>query len=198
MKKKNTYVITIILVIIGVMFFEKNYAATFHWEGSISTNWSDPNNWLEGSVPGSGDDVVFDWNALNDCTLDINNVQVNNVTIDPLYGYLITFPLGDTLLVSGNFSVGNPWVLWDNNANIIFNGTTTQTITIDNYTDWPFYDFTINKPSGDISLGSNILITNSFNNLTSTPILTNGFSLEGVCTPPRTGSIFTIPNSWGM
>lgn len=186
-------------MIIGVMFFSTANAGTFHWEGSISTDWSNPNNWLEGSLPGINDDVIFDGNAANICTIN-QDVSIYSLYISVDYLLQVIIPVGINVYIAGDLTIEDNAFLsvWDNSGNIIFNGTGTQTITIQTYGDWPFYDFTIDKPSGEISLGSSVLITNSFNNINNTPILTNGFTLEGVCTPPQTGSIYSIPNSWGL
>ncbi|AHB41133.1 hypothetical protein P148_SR1C00001G0328 [candidate division SR1 bacterium RAAC1_SR1_1] len=182
------------------MFFHNtSIAAVRTWTGAVSTNWSNPANWLEGSIPGPTDDVYFTAaDPLQGCLLDIST-SIHHLSIDPIYGYLITFPAGKTLSISGDLYIGNPWIIWDNNANIIFNGSTDQHIEIDNYVDWPFYDLTINKPSGNVILDSDIIVSNIFN-LISGSIDCNGFSgpCPPPCTPPQTGGIYHIANDFAL
>ena len=187
-------------MIIGMMLFSTANAGTFHWEGSISTDWSDPNNWLEGSVPGNNDEVIFDIDIPNrDCLLDISTT-IAKLTINNLYGSQLILPNGNSLSITGDISISASPFAWDNTTNIILIGDADQTITIDDpFGDFWFNNLTINKPSGNIILGSDITITGVLSNISGTTIIDNGFSIiGGTCVAPQTGSIYTIPNSWGL
>lgn len=46
-------------------------AATFIWTGNNSPSFSDPGNWDQADIPGSGDDVVIDGSSVNNCEIDI-------------------------------------------------------------------------------------------------------------------------------
>ena len=54
--------------------------AARYWRGTTSNSWGDTNNWSDSSggaggfsVPTSADDVIFDGNGNNPCTLDTTN-----------------------------------------------------------------------------------------------------------------------------
>lgn len=198
MKKLN--LIIILSMIIGMMLFSTANAGTFHWIGITSTNWSDPTNWLEGSVPGNNDEVIFDIDIPNrDCLLDISTT-IAKLTINNLYGSQLILPNGNSLSITGDVSISASPFAWDNTTNIILIGDADQTITIDDpFGDFWFNNLTINKPSGNIILGSDIIITGVLSNISGTTIIDNGFSIiGGGCIAPQTGNIYTISNSWGL
>lgn len=60
--------------------------ATRTWVGTTSENWGTASNWLEGSVPVTGDDVHLLNNAVNvSAGLDQHTVTLNSLTIDLSY-----------------------------------------------------------------------------------------------------------------
>jgi hypothetical protein len=167
--------IIILSIIIGMMFYSTTNAETCIWSGGISTDWSDSDNWLDGVVPGPTDDVVFDWNALNDCVLDITT-SIGGLTIDN-FDYLLTIPLGKTLSITGNLYVGITYQNWDNNADIVLNGNSNQTIEIRNSDLWNFYNLFIDKTLGSIILNSDLYVSGSFANINDTYIDDQGFTI---------------------
>src|SRR5690348_10309687 len=60
--------------------------ATRTWTGAAGGNWATAGNWLEGSVPVAGDDVVFT-NSSVDVTsgLDQHTVTLTSLTVDMTY-----------------------------------------------------------------------------------------------------------------
>ncbi len=183
-------------MVIGMVFFSTARAGTFHWVGSTSTSWSEPTNWLEGSVPGSDDEVIFDIDIpYRDCVLDISTT-IAKLTISSLYGSQLT--LSNNLFITGDISITACLFAWVNTVNIVMIGDGNQTITIDDpFGDFFFFNLIINKPSGSLILGSDITITGTFTNTSSTPISYNGFSIiGGGCTPPQTGGIYHIGNNF--
>ena len=57
-------------------------AATITWSGGgADNNWNTALNWSGGSVPGSGDNVIFDGTSTKNCTINVN-ISVVSVTIN--------------------------------------------------------------------------------------------------------------------
>lgn len=52
--------------------------ATRTWRGSVSSLWSEAGNWLEGSVPVAGDDVVLDNGAVRDLYIDVTTATLRS------------------------------------------------------------------------------------------------------------------------
>jgi hypothetical protein len=178
-------------MVIGMMFFSTANAGTCIWEGSISTDWSDSDNWLDGVVPGPTDDVVFDWNALNDCVLDITT-SIGGLTIDN-FDYLLTIPSGKILSITGNLYVGITYQNWDNNADFIFNGDSDQFVYLSNPVNYAFYSLIINKSTGEVILQSDIVVNGCINYINGT-INNDIFNIIGNVAP-KTGGIYHIPNN---
>ena len=196
---KKTYAKIIMSMIFGVMVFSRTYGSTFHWEGAISNDWNNPNNWLELSLPTSSDDVVFNAGSY-DCLLNCPT-SINSLYIQADYGYQLTIPTGCNLYLSGNLKieVADNWNIWAEKPNITLCGSNSQTIEIVNYTEWTLETLTINKPAGDVTLNSNITVRpNGFFNETSTPIIDNSYIIIGACTPPVTGGIYHIANDFAI
>lgn len=54
--KKLMMEVVMLLVLCGVVLGSN----TWHWNGSVSDDFSDPNNWDEGTIPADGNDIVND------------------------------------------------------------------------------------------------------------------------------------------
>ncbi|NLB54477.1 MAG: hypothetical protein GX811_01690, partial [Lentisphaerae bacterium] len=48
------------VVFLHFLLFGTSFAADRNWSGSASTDWHDPLNWAESSVPEANDDVIID------------------------------------------------------------------------------------------------------------------------------------------
>lgn len=188
-------------MVIGMMFFSRNmYGAVRTWNGSVSSDWNTAANWNEGSIPTINDDVVISLaDPYRDCELT-SSVTIKSLRIEVSYGSEFILPSDKTLSITGDLYIDAPFLPWQNTSNIILIGTTDQNITVtDPFGDYYFFDLTINKTSGSVILGSDITITGTFTNLSSTPIDYNGFSIiGGGCITPQTGSIYSIPNNWAL
>ncbi|HUG70323.1 MAG TPA: Calx-beta domain-containing protein, partial [Pirellulaceae bacterium] len=101
---------------------------TLHWQGDVSSNWSDPANWLENLAPQNGDTLVFDTNTSGltstVSTNDLTGLMVNRITIFDdsstsnftLNGNAISLAGG----ISRDGSAGFPW----HASNLSFSGIT--------------------------------------------------------------------------
>ena len=69
-----------LIVLALVLGFAGSAFGAIAWNGSVSTDYSDGNNWDGGVVPGNGDSIVFD--AGDICVFDIgagNTAELNNI-----------------------------------------------------------------------------------------------------------------------
>lgn len=197
MKKLNVKITIFMLMVISVMVCSNGIAATRTWSGSVSTSWRNPNNWLEGFVPGSNDDVIFDAinSNLQSCILD-TTTSIHSLYIDPGYGEIITIPEEYSLSISGDISIyADVFSPWNNNSNIILNGSGNQTIKITNPASWKFWDLTINKPTTDtVFLNSDIYVDDTLNRISGV-IDTNGYYITATTALPIELIRFDVFNS---
>jgi hypothetical protein len=135
-----------------VAIFNSAFATTFTWTaGGVGNSASNPLNWAPSilGVPASGDDVVFDGTAVNDCDWDIP--VVNSFSVLTGYSGTIYFllnpvingtlainsgsvvsTLGDLTLAgsgAGLFSLGGTGIFNPNNGNVILQVDPGQTFT---------------------------------------------------------------------
>ena len=99
------------LVVLGI---EDAAAATRQWDGSSSTLWSDPANWVGDVAPVNGDDLLFPSFGSNTTNQnDIPGLQVNSVRF-MFTSYLITgqpITLGAGGMIAGNGTGTSAWGL---------------------------------------------------------------------------------------
>lgn len=87
------------------------------WIGAVSANWSDAGNWVDGnlnpaSVPGIANTVIFDNNAVNDCSIDPASVNIralklkDNFNFTVIQAELTTINISTGALFGGGYFVG--------------------------------------------------------------------------------------------
>jgi lipopolysaccharide export system protein LptA len=157
-----------------------------YWIGSgdglwgSTSNWSDTSGGATGfSVPTASDDVIFDGNGNNPCTLNASARVCLSFTVDA--GYTNTITHDQQLTVSGNVTLHSGYTIAGAGA-LVINATSTitsggqiwpNTLSLQAATVTLIGDFTIN---GAISIGgSNLSI---INRTTSEKIFANGLSLN--------------------
>ncbi|MGA2622847.1 MAG: Ig-like domain repeat protein [Bacteroidota bacterium] len=124
--------------------------ATFTWNGSASTAWTDANNWTPSGLPSDLSDIVIPDASTtpNDPTLPIGNLAVGRLTINS--GGILNSGAGSTVTISGASGA------WSDNGGT-FNPSTSTVIftnaaaTISGATD--FYNVTINSGAA-LAMGS--------------------------------------------
>lgn len=82
--------------------WEKNTG--LNWAGSVSNDWSNSDNWTEGSIPLASSNVIIQSTA-NDSIIDkdVSNPAVcNNLTINS--GAILSIPPGKALTVNGTLN----------------------------------------------------------------------------------------------
>ena len=81
---------------------------TKYWDGTSSTDWNDPTNWLPSGVP-----------TANNCVIIPNQTIISGTAYEAYAKNLTVRPTGDLELQSGNNLIVSDWVVVDTNG--IFN-----------------------------------------------------------------------------
>jgi hypothetical protein len=80
-------------------------AAPQTWSSTGDNKWSDSANWSEGTVPASGENVIFDGTSVSNCNMDLSG-GTTILTLTITSGYTGTLQLsGGSMTVTGNFSI---------------------------------------------------------------------------------------------
>ncbi len=94
-----------------------SFAADRNWSGSVSTDWHDPLNWAESSVPEANDDVIIDGSVTHQPTLDLSEgpITIASLSIGTTKASTLTFSYGDVetkkLIVTGDVLIGPSGIL---------------------------------------------------------------------------------------
>jgi len=132
-----------------------------------STNINTDGNWLNnGTFTHNSGTVTFSNSTLLGGTGTSN---FNNITITGV----LTGPSGGTIGVAGNWN--NSGTFTHNNGEVIFNGGGAQSIT--NTGGETFYELTVNKTAGDVTLVDSITIADTLT-LTAGDIVLNNRNLR--------------------
>ena len=184
---------------------EKN---TFNWKGSVSTDFANAANWLEGAVPLGKANIVFDNNPDRSCFLDGDRI-INNITINQSTDILVLN--GHQLTIYGNINLTNSAKIdaTTSLSGVYFAGNTAQSIPtgsfVNNIVDYLSIensfglsligDFTIEKGialiDGNFAIGPNTL---TFNGIVTamTGTVTGGTSTNMII--GGTGSVISMPS----
>ena len=163
---------------------EKN---DFVWKGATSTDFNTASNWLNGEVPLSGANIVFDASPNNDCILDQNRI-IGKITNAQSTYKLITNGFQFTINDSIKFTNGAQIDASSNNSIIKFNGTSAQIVPsgtfLNNIVDGlninNTYGLTLN---GDLTINSSIAL-----NAGNFAIGSNTLTFNGIVTA-MTGTV---------
>ncbi len=129
------------------------------WTGAISSDWHDAGNWSPAGVPIAGDSVVIPATGVtNNPTIGTSDVSVTNLTV--VSPRILTVNAGRTLNVTGTTLINGTLTVTGATAfnaagagltssNVIFNGTTPQTIPALSYNN-----LTVNNASGTTLSGN--------------------------------------------
>ena len=112
--------------------------APFTWVGlAADANWTSPQNWSSGVVPGAGNTAIFDENCSINCSATINaNISIGGMLIKNSYSGTITQGAGNTITIgsagwtqsTGTFVGGNSqFTLTDGFINLSGNASFTAT-----------------------------------------------------------------------
>ena len=130
------------------------------WDGSTSTDWFTASNWTPACVPDAGIDVTIPSGVINNCDIQFANggdANCKSITIDP----------AATLSMSDTKAVLNVHGDWTNNGIftpvmgvVEFTGSAAQAI-LGSVT--LFYDLNINKSSGTVTMGVDLVVASNLN-----------------------------------
>ncbi|MFC1461586.1 hypothetical protein ACFLQR_03600 [Verrucomicrobiota bacterium] len=131
----------IVVAAVLLVTLQPAWAATFTWDGSDSTDWATDGNWVNGTAPGSSDDVVIDGNYsgvgyTNPPTLDVSG---GSVTIKSL-----SLGANNTSVLTIAFGSPTEKFIITNNCTIGTNGTLTHTTNYNAETHRIFMDVSNN------------------------------------------------------
>ncbi|MFN7656246.1 MAG: beta strand repeat-containing protein [bacterium] len=85
------------------------------WRGTIDSNWGTAGNWLEGAVPTSADDVVFDVSS-SACTV---NASARSCLTINFSAYTNTITMSNTITVGGDVTLGSSMIISGSSALIV-------------------------------------------------------------------------------
>jgi hypothetical protein len=75
------------------------------WTNGAATGlWNNLYNWSPNGVPGDGDNVVFNGSSSANCIVNINHLNIGDLTITSGYTGTISMPLISDFDISGNFT----------------------------------------------------------------------------------------------
>lgn len=162
----------------------------YRWKGTTSSDFNTASNWVEDIVPPTGASIMFD-SPSNHCVLDQDRTVsgiVNNQST-----YLLDVN-GNKLSIQGSIELTNGAKIKSDatNSEIIFSGSSAQTVSASAFQNNTVYNLTVNS-SSVITSNSDILVTNLLT-------LTNGkFSLgTGNLTIGESATISGTPSASNM
>ncbi len=115
---KYTSIISLTLFVL----LSLNSFATHYWEGDVNHSWNNPGNWDEGTVPGSGDDVIILAGTPYDCWVASTDQNCNYLFI--MAGASLRV-YDETLSIMGGLSVYGTLKMDNENGHIWAYGNVT-------------------------------------------------------------------------
>ncbi len=176
------------------------------WNGSMSTDWADPDNWSNGVVPCNNSNVTIPALSFNypiiSVPVTVNKLNINSGASLTLLGANAQLNLLDSFINNGLFTSAN-------GTKINFNGSSQQIIPAGNYAKLQINNTAGAILGGSVTLSDSLLLTNGIlyldaNNLTlgtnsyagagsaNSFIKTNGFGsviVNGVGGTGKTGNV---------
>lgn len=125
------------------------------WLGAASTDWATAANWACGRVPVITEDVRIAWSTNKPIVGTNTNAAVKKLSVDPSTSLALQGQA--KLSVAGDWANGGLFI--PNTGTVEFVGSTNQQVFKDtSFTSEKFYNLSINKTGGTLSLISNTLI----------------------------------------
>ncbi|MDJ1492872.1 hypothetical protein QNI19_08015 [Cytophagaceae bacterium DM2B3-1] len=107
--KKGHSIYFYIFLIGSLLLSQSSQAASYTWNGSMSTDWNTAANWTPAGVPASTDDVTINTVSVNRYPVLVANTTLNSFTLNSgsidLAGFVLTCN-GTTTLKGGTFGSG--------------------------------------------------------------------------------------------
>ncbi|MFZ4522473.1 MAG: T9SS type A sorting domain-containing protein, partial [Bacteroidales bacterium] len=146
------------------------------WKGSLSTDFALAANWTDGTVPASGENIIFDDDPDSDCYLD-GDRTIGNLTINQSIDKMNLN--GHRLALNGNLLLTNSGQIDARSAGstMAFTGSAAQSISSGSFTADSVYNFSLINSSG-VSLAGNLDINGTLD--LSMGTLTLGSGILGI------------------
>jgi hypothetical protein len=148
------------------------------WKGAVSTDFAIAGNWVNGSVPTNGSDIIFDANPSNHCVLDQNRTLNNITNAQGTYQLVLN---GKQLTLTGDliFTNGAQIDATSTSSVVIFEGTAAQNINPGNFAGNTVDALTLNNSSGltlngNLAIASALTLTNSAFSIGANTLTLNG------------------------
>ncbi|MFN8240600.1 MAG: hypothetical protein U0X39_07590 [Bacteroidales bacterium] len=139
------------------------------WKGNVSSDFGNPLNWTNGSVPSDGNDIIFDDAPINNCVLDIDRTIGNHTNNQSQY---ILSAGGRRLTITGTLNLTNSAFIdaTTTGSVIDFSASTSQTISNNLFLN--------NTASGIEISGTAVVIIDADFLVTGALLINPGSSLE--------------------
>jgi hypothetical protein len=155
------------------------FAGTKTWNNASGGNWSNESNWLEGTAPVAGDDIIITLDGDYTVTYDVTSLSVASITLGGTTGtQTLSHGSGRTITITGSLTI---------NSNGVFHmtgGSNTASIVINNGTirfTGTSYSVTSPITNNDSLLigGTSITLSGNFTNQGNAYITTGSLILSG-------------------
>jgi hypothetical protein len=148
------------------------------WQGTVSTDFSNFNNWTAGVVPANGSDIAFAPSPSNHCFLDQNRT-LNNITNAQAAMDFVTN--GNQLTITGNliFSNGAQIDATSSSSAVIFAGSIPQSIPSGGFVNNSVQALNLNNSNGltlngNLSIEQTLTLTSGTLNIGANTLTING------------------------
>ena len=154
------------------------------WEGYADTNWGSVSNWLLGSIPASGEDILFDLSPFNHLVLDQNRTIGSLTNAQSTYRMVTN---GKNLTINGSFIQSNGAQVDASAAGstVTLAGSSAQTIPAGTFYNNQVVNMAINNANnvtlyGNLSLSGSLTATSgALDAVSQSPAVTlNGSSAQ--------------------
>ncbi len=141
------------------------------WLGAVDTNWSNPSNWCNGSIPNGSTDIII--TTLTNQPVISTTSACHNITIGNGASFII--------MGSNTLSVGGDWnnngTFNANSSTVNFNGSITQ--VIGGSASNAFYNLTDSNTGSNLTATSDFTVNNSLNVADMAVLDMSTFALNG-------------------
>jgi len=128
------------------------------WKGSIDTDFAKAGNWMDNTVPLSGQNILFDKNPVNHCILDADRTvgNIKNPSVKNMDASTHQLTINGAL----NFTNTGKIVAAQTTSTLSFAGNQLQMLPAITFLDTTIYNLIIQNNSG-VQLAGNLVVTNN-------------------------------------
>jgi len=128
------------------------------WKGSIDTDFAKAGNWMDNTVPLSGQNILFDNNPVNHCILDADRTvgNIKNPSVKNMDASTHQLTINGAL----DFTNTGKIVAGQTTSTLAFAGNQLQMLPAITFLDTTIYNLKIQNNSG-VQLAGNLVVTNN-------------------------------------